>query len=225
MKDLVRDCFEGSEPTTRSEWMCLCAIKGSKFCVNEDMMQLAWTKVAPLIDGFANTTCGYREKRYVLFECKDWRRARAITKVFQTVGNIERRKGRLKKAVGHHLPEHYRVLWEIQAGRCYFSGESLGTSFQTARYHVDHLIPLATRSFPYADIPGTNWPVNLALVTPKINRMKGARPPQEFLREVKQMKSFAPRPSRERTLINKRRKRAFFTYMSKHCSENEEDWF
>ena len=72
---------------------------------------------------------------------------------------------------------------------------------------------------------GGGHAANLALVTPKVNRMKGARPPQEFLREVKQMKSFGPRPSRERTIINKRRKRAFFTYMPKHCSENEEDWF
>lgn len=77
----------------------------------------------------------------------------------------------------YHTRRDLQTLWAIQKGRCYYSGRILGTTFETATYHIDHIEPLTSG--------GHNGPLNLALVTPLMNQRKcGLRRPS-FLRRLK----------------------------------------
>ncbi len=162
--------------------------------------------------------------KFLLFECTTRAQEWAVRKKFWAIGSQERRAARHKKAEGHHLKEHIRVLWDVQRGHCYFSGEALGQKFEDREYSVDHLYPLARRPWPYLAPKGTHWPINLALVTPFVNRGKGGRTPVDYLAEVKQFKTFSPTTAKERHRIDSLRHEVFAEYMTEHCSEDEDDW-
>ncbi|MEW8333871.1 MAG: hypothetical protein AB2593_05615 [Candidatus Thiodiazotropha sp.] len=73
------------------------------------------------------------------------------------------RRIRLEDAGGFHDKNVLDKLFDIQQGRCYYSGESLIK--QPKNYVVDHIQSI------YGG--GTNWPGNLALVLKEINTWKG----------------------------------------------------
>lgn len=70
---------------------------------------------------------------------------------------------RLDKAGGFHNIKVLDRLFEIQQGRCYYSGKRLIR--QPKNFVVDHIIPIY--------LGGTDWPGNLALVIKEINTWKG----------------------------------------------------
>lgn len=74
------------------------------------------------------------------------------------------RRIRLEDAGGFHDKNVIDKLFEIQQGRCYYSGELLIT--QPKNYVLDHIQSIYNG--------GTNWPENLALVLKEINTCKGA---------------------------------------------------
>lgn len=71
---------------------------------------------------------------------------------------------------------------------------------------------------------GTNWPTNLALVTTRVNRMKGATSADDFIDRVRRSKAFALRPTKERRRIDEQRHDQFREFMSRECSPDESDW-
>lgn len=73
------------------------------------------------------------------------------------------RRIRLEDAGGFHDKNVLDKLFEIQQGRCYYSGELL--TKQPKNYVVDHIQSIYSG--------GTNWPGNLALVLKGINTWKG----------------------------------------------------
>jgi hypothetical protein len=223
LRERIQSCIQQDALTTKATWSALTKRDKTIFCIHRDMYKADAKMLAPLIGDCDIVLAKRRKNAFIAFECHDWPKSREIVYRLQIFSRTARRIARVQKAVGHHLKEHLRTLWSIQGGRCYFSGEPLGQSFEEEKFSVDHLIPLATRSFPFTDIPGTNWPTNLALVTLRVNRMKGARRPEEFLREVVQMKSFEPLSIKERRRIDKTRKHVFRDYMSLHCSKYEDD--
>ncbi|MDD2765895.1 MAG: HNH endonuclease domain-containing protein [Opitutaceae bacterium] len=81
-------------------------------------------------------------------------------------GDLKRKRRRelLQEQDYFHTRADLRALWEIQGGRCYYSGVPLGRSFATANYHVDHLTPLSRF--------GHDGPSNLALVAATVNAQK-----------------------------------------------------
>ena len=109
--------------------------------------------------------------RCTAFRIPDIRQGREVIR--RLIGRIEGRwrraaRERMKKGNGgRYTRRDLKTLWEIQGGRCYFTGRPLGDSFEEGEFHVDHLTPLAAG--------GGNGPVNLALVTPACNRGKRAR--------------------------------------------------
>lgn len=200
-------------------------LEKSIFCFHLDMYRAEEKRLIPLIAACERISTEHKNDSFILVECRDWNHSTLIRRSLQRFDAEERRKARIKNATGHHLKEHYRTLWDIQSGRCYFSGELLGETFEDRNFSIDHLVPLATRSFPYADIPGTNWPINLALVTLRVNKMKGGKRPDEFIDEVRRKKPFIPRPTKERREIDSLRGKVFGDYMRYHCSKFESDWY
>jgi hypothetical protein len=186
---------------------------------------LAFAKrLDPLIGKCERTWVMTKGGRFLAFECQDRTHNLQIRLSFWSIGSKVRRKARLKKAPGHHLPKHLEKLWEIQRGRCYFSGIKLGESFVERKFSVDHLYPIATRPPPYCAPQGTHWPINLALVATKVNQGKGSRTPAEYLAEVKRSKSYTATTATERRRVDKLRHQAFREYMQKHCSEDPNEW-
>lgn len=99
-----------------------------------------------------------------------------------------RRKARLAAVGGKHSQQDLKRIWNLQEGRCYYSGVALGPSFEEAKFHVDHIIPVIQG--------GTNWASNLALVTGKMNQLKKGFDRQELLAHLY--------PKAERKVIYKR---------------------
>jgi hypothetical protein len=73
------------------------------------------------------------------------------------------RRIRLEEAGGFHDKGVLASLYEIQQGRCYFSGEPLTKT--PKNYVIDHIQSIYKG--------GSNWPRNLALVLKEINTWKG----------------------------------------------------
>lgn len=73
------------------------------------------------------------------------------------------RQLRLVDAGGFHDKEALSRLFEIQRGRCYYSGDRLRED--PKNYVVDHIQPIY--------LGGTDWPRNLALAIKEINTWKG----------------------------------------------------
>jgi 5-methylcytosine-specific restriction endonuclease McrA len=78
-----------------------------------------------------------------------------------------RRRARLKKAVGSHTPDDIKKLLELSKGLCWWCGKPVGE-----RYEVDHRVPLAKG--------GSNAPENLCISCPECNRSKNANMPWDF---------------------------------------------
>jgi len=115
---------------------------------------------------------------------------------------------RLEKAGGHHNKEVIERLFEIQKGRCYYSGDLLCKS--PKNYVIDHIHPIY--------LGGTNWPKNLALVIKEINTWKGGLTSstetlkqlaksrgKDWLREQKQ---YCNEVDRERTKLDQEYRRS-----------------
>ncbi len=68
------------------------------------------------------------------------------------------------------------AIWKIQDGKCYYTGKLLGRSFRSAKFHVDHIVPLCNG--------GVDAPWNLALCTARINVRKSGKDRETFLDEL-----------------------------------------
>lgn len=73
------------------------------------------------------------------------------------------RRIRIEEAGGFHNQEVLVRLFEIQQGRCYYSGDPLRK--QPKNFVVDHIVSIY--------LGGSDWPGNLALVTKELNTWKG----------------------------------------------------
>lgn len=89
------------------------------------------------------------------------------------------RELRLYKAGGWHNREVINTIFEIQEGKCYYSGEPLCKD--PKNYVIEHIHPVV--------FGGSDWPTNLALVLKEINTWKGGlRSPDETLRYIAKTK-------------------------------------
>ena len=220
IKSTLRDDGLG----TMTQYTALIGTEKTTYCLHGDLYTAYRESLDGLICGCETIWAERKGEKFFLFACTDHSQDVALRKTLQLIGRKERRLARQRNAPGHHLKEHYRMLWAIQNGRCYFSGVPLGKRFEDREFSIDHLHPLAVRPPPFSSPKGTNWPVNLALVTTTVNRAKGARSPYSFLAEVRKYKSFVPVPGKERRRIDKLRYKLFGEYMREHCSNDEDDW-
>lgn len=193
------------------------------FVIAADAIAPRAKRLEPLIAECQNSWLTTRKGSKVLVIVGVEKRINAeLDRIFSQLAAYRRRQARVRAAPGFYLPEHIAALWEIQSGRCYFSADLLGASFESAEYQFDHFWPLASSMFRISF--GTNWPTNLALVTRRVNRMKGATSAEDFISRVRQTKAFALRPTKERRRIDEMRHDRFREFMVQECSADESDW-
>ena len=77
-------------------------------------------------------------------------------------------KLRRKGVPGQHRPHQIRLIYESQAGLCYYCSSPLLGVFQ-----VDHMVPVARG--------GTNWPSNLCCACGGCNQAKRTLTAEEFI--------------------------------------------
>ena len=225
IQEYIRACRRDDEDLgPKTQYMAFTNNRCTTYCMNEVLYAAFKTTLDPLIGDCEPVWVESKGEKFLLFECADRAQNWALRERFWSIGSQVRRSARVRKAAGHHLKEHHRVLWDIQCGRCYFSGVALGEKFEDRKFSVDHLYPLASRPWPYLAPKGTHWPINLALVTPFVNQGKGGRTPAEYLAEVKKYKTFTPTAAKERRRVNNLRYKLFGDYMRQHCSDDEDDW-
>jgi len=82
------------------------------------------------------------------------------------------RRDELMEAGGHHKRTDLQAIFDIQEGRCYYSGDPI--SFEKGGYTLDHITPLTDG--------GTHWPRNIALCTKYMNDSKNDTDKESFLR-------------------------------------------
>ncbi len=126
-----------------------------------------------------------------------WALNRTLSAIEQGYPSAVRRRERLADQTHYHTPADIRRLWDIQAGLCYYSGVSLGESFEAAVFSVDHISPLSRG--------GHDGPMNLALVVPSLNTRKGDSTHARFVRVLRLRKKHLARIAE----VNLRRKAAF----------------
>lgn len=80
------------------------------------------------------------------------------------------RKSREAQAEGFHTKACIDRIFEIQQGRCYYSGEPL--TRHPKNFSRDHILPISSG--------GTDWPGNIALALTGINSWKGATKTKEM---------------------------------------------
>ncbi len=103
-----------------------------------------------------------------------WRLNRRFSARESGFASSKRRKEILTAQGYYHTKQDLRALWTIQKGRCYYTGEKLGSALETAKFHVEHIEPL--------DRDGHDGPTNLALVTALVNARKRNRTKRAFLK-------------------------------------------
>ena len=134
-----------------------------------------------------------------------WKLNRRLTR--REYGPDPRRRLALAQQRFYHTSADLAVLWHLQQGRCYYTGRSLGDSFETASFDVDHIVPLADG--------GHDGPLNLALVSPVVNGSKGVRSLAGFLRRLR-----PSRTQRGRMRAVNAARRAFF----REIDRRKPDW-
>lgn len=72
-------------------------------------------------------------------------------------------------------PSDLREIWNIQRGRCYYSGLELSKA--PKNYHIDHLIPVSKN--------GSFWPDNLVLAHSAVNLKKSDCDASYFIEDVR----------------------------------------
>lgn len=82
----------------------------------------------------------------------------------------QRRRAKVSGAHGTHTGQDIAKLMELQHGKCVACFVFLGK-----KYHVDHIVAIANG--------GGNGPANLQLLCPLCNRQKGAKHPEDFMRQ------------------------------------------
>jgi hypothetical protein len=219
----LRSCVKRLRDGQPGAYSELWGMLNSTFCLPSAMFESLKKRLEPLLPA-KRIWIQRREGRFVVFSCLKEGSRDAVRSLLQGAAAYARRRARVANAVGHHLPSHYRVLWEIQNGKCYFSGTSLGQCFEDRAFCVDHLSPLAVKSPPFDGIAGTNWPINLALVTKRVNSMKGGDDAETFLWRVQHQSErysnpFTPTPRQERARIDRLRRKRFAAYMQQHCKD------
>lgn len=173
-------------------------------------------KIRPLLVGWDEHRVKREHGDYVFFTTGSREEMRKLRAKLDMWMAALRRKDRERSAAGFHLPEHYRILWNIQSGRCYFSGVPLGARFEDRAFSIDHLRPLAARQPPFGDgIAGTQWPTNLALVTVHVNKSKGANTAEQYVALASSLR-IKLRPARERLEIDRARDEAFQEFIEKN---------
>lgn len=222
---LARHCFNDTLGGSRAQWCKSYRIGWTDYCINKVMFDTYAERIEPVMVGLKKQFLSHRKERFILVRCRSGVQRSRMDDVLVPLTYQLRRQARVKNAVGRHTKAHLRTIWEIQKGRCYFSGKPLGRRFEDRKFTVDHLVPLGCRSFPLGDVPGTNWPINLALVTFSVNSMKGGQRPDEFAETVRRRKSFKLTPAKERGRIDAARRVAFYDFMCENCSKKIADWF
>jgi 5-methylcytosine-specific restriction endonuclease McrA len=114
----------------------------------------------------------------------------------------KQRKAWLDEQPEYHTEEDLQLIWKIQRGRCYFTGKKLGLTFSTSLHSVDHIIPISNG--------GSDGPLNIALVLPRINSLKAHDSKESFIRHLEldeSQKAEILRIDRERRRIFKLVKR------------------
>jgi len=111
------------------------------------------------------------------------------------------------KSGGVYEPCDLDGLFNIQKGRCYFTGKALSKS--ESNYSIDHLTPVR--------MGGSSWPGNLALVLKDVNQEKHGRTKSDYWKVlenrhggdwVAERKQHCGVIDRERQKIHKARRKA-----------------
>ena len=83
----------------------------------------------------------------------------------------QRRKALVRGAEGSHTGEDLKSIYAMQRGKC----AVCRVDFEGTKYHVDHIWPIARG--------GSNDKTNLQLLCQPCNQQKGAKIPEEFMRQ------------------------------------------
>lgn len=202
--------------STKARQLGFMRSAGAGVCFHVHTYAEVEAKAAPLLEGWARHEVTRPHGEYLFFTTESRENMQKLRAKLDMWMAALRRKDRERSAAGFHLPEHYRTLWEIQEGRCYFSGEPLGTRFEERAFSVDHLRPLAARQPPFGDgIAGTQWPTNLALVTVHVNKSKGANTAEQYVALAPSLR-IKLRSARERREIDRARREAFRGFIEKN---------
>jgi len=112
-----------------------------------------------------------------------------IDDVLRDIKNIIRAKRRALtrkslelEAEGHHNKNNLEVLYNLQAGLCYYCMSPIYKSGQD-KYTIDHIVPLTDG--------GTNWPINLALTCKSCNLKKSWKSERYYLNKIRSDKADA----------------------------------
>ena len=130
---------------------------------NKEMLRL---KRVQNVDSIAKSGVAYRVANHENIRARilRWNALNAPKLRVYTENRRSRRVGN-GGTLSHGLAEKLMIL---QKGMCACCGQKL------VRYHLDHVIPLA--------LGGRNSDENMQLLTPRCNRQKGAKSPEEFMR-------------------------------------------
>ena len=108
-----------------------------------------------------------RAKRAGTFVSKARPRLTDEQRRLRDIAMAANRRARVRGAFGKHTLADILRLYDLQEGICTFCSKPLGDE-----WHVDHWLPLA--------LGGSNDRLNLRLLHPACNLVKGARHPGEF---------------------------------------------
>lgn len=119
--------------------------------------------------------------RYVFAETDSKRcdeASKIITDYWKNRKRAEHRKWLELVCEGTYAPDDIKSIYDIQQGRCYFSGKPI--SLEMKDYSVDHLKPVWSG--------GSFWPGNLALLRKKINQDKHGRTKTQYWKILEETK-------------------------------------
>lgn len=156
------------------------------------------------------TPCG-SDEGWMIFDCPDMNKQHAASSIVKKYlkhhdWHEQRAAYDLLDSEGTYHPSDIDAIFEIQGGRCYFTGAPI--SKKNKNYSIDHLTPVSSN--------GSSWPGNLVLVRKEVNTDKNAMTKEQYwkLLERKKGEAFVANRkvicaeiNKKRGLIDRRRKK------------------
>lgn len=127
--------------------------------------------------------------------------------------SAQKRKSLEQEAEGHHTKDTLKVIYNLQAGLCYYCMVPINNSSPN-KYTIDHIIPLSSG--------GSHWPNNIALTCKKCNSQKSWTSEKDFIKEIRRVKSddWVADHKEFILFIKKQKKKVFASQM---CQEGLKD--
>lgn len=134
------------------------------------------------------------------FEVPDDENAETLIRLFKNyVNNRRKRSNRIYSLYnysnGIYAKEDLDAIYEIQEGKCYYSGEPLD-----GKYSIDHIIPVIDE--------GSSWPINIALCLSLLNSQKRDTSKAKFMNKLERSrdKEWRSTQSKFQRVVNNRRR-------------------